>query len=92
MTTRPSKTAAARAEAERKPVEFTFDGELYVIAPTKEWDLDALEALEEDKVVTAVRLILGAGQWSRFRSKPRTVGDMEELFAEAQRAGGVEGN
>ena len=88
----PRKTTAARAEVTGQPIEFSFDGELYTIEPSIEWDLGVLEAVEEDRIVTAVRLMLGAEQWSRFRSKPRVVRDLNDLFTEAQKAAGIEGN
>lgn len=90
MTAR--KIVAARAEATGAGTEFTYDGELYVIAPSKAWDLDAIDAFEDGRISACVRLILGAEQWRRFRAKPRTLGDLNDLFSEAQKAAGIEGN
>ncbi|MEU4568663.1 hypothetical protein [Micromonospora sp. NPDC023956] len=86
------KSAAARAEVAGTPTEFAYDGVVYTVAPSRDWDLDALEAFEEGHIASAVRLILGAEQWKTFRSKPRTVGDLNDLFTEAQKAAGIEGN
>lgn len=85
----PAKSTPAKADALGNNVSFEFDGDTYVIPPASEWDLDALEAFEADKVVTCVRLILGDAQWSGFRKTHRTVGDLNRMFAALQRAGGT---
>jgi hypothetical protein len=83
---------AAKNEATSSAVPFTFDGVEYTIAPSMSWDLDALEAFENDRIAACVRLILGTDQWAAFRAKPRTVGDLNALFEAMQKAAGVEGN
>lgn len=88
----PKKAAAVKAEALSTEVAFTFEGETYTVAPTKEWDLDALEAFEDGHIATCVRLILGDAQWATFRKKPRKLADLNALFEAVQRAAGVEGN
>ncbi|MFD6638329.1 hypothetical protein ACFWDN_21210 [Micromonospora chalcea] len=87
-----SKTAAAKAEATDQPTSFEYDGETYQVAPSKDWDLDALAAFEDGAILRAVTLILGAEQMKRFRSKKRTIGDLNALFETAQKAAGIEGN
>lgn len=87
-----SKAAAVKAEALETAVPFTYDGESYTIAPSKDWDLDALEAFEDGRIAACVRLVLGADQWRQFRAKQRTIGDLNGLFAKAQEAAGIEGN
>ncbi|TDC33460.1 hypothetical protein [Micromonospora sp. KC213] len=90
--TRPSPARAARAEAAGKVAQFVFDGETYTIAPSADWDLDVLDRFEDGRVLGAVTLVLGPEQMKRFRSKPRTIGDLNALFDEAQRAAGIAGN
>lgn len=88
-----TSTRAARAEATGQPTTFEYDGETYTVAPSKSWNLDALEAFETGHMLTAVKLILGADQLARFRTKPRTIGDLDTLFDAAQKAAGIaEGN
>lgn len=82
----------AKTEATNSPVEVEYDGETYTVAPAREWDLDVLEAYEEGMIARTVRSVLGAEQYQTFRSKKRTVGDLEDLFLEIQSALGVEGN
>lgn len=88
MATRNS----AQAEATNSPIEVEFDGETYTVPPAREWDLDVLEAYEDEKIVATVRGVLGAEQYAKFRSKRRTVGELEDLFLGIQEALGVEGN
>lgn len=88
MTTSPVKADATGAD-----VPFTFDGETYYTTPPAKWSLDAIEAFEADKVATCVRLLLGDDQWKRFKSKPRTIGDLNDMFQALQSAAvGSSGN
>ncbi|MFG3715804.1 hypothetical protein [Micromonospora sp. NPDC047730] len=86
------QTQAARAEAAGQVAQFAYDGETYTVAPSKDWDLDALAAFEDGHILTAVRLIIGDAQMKTFRSKKRTIGELNALFEEAQKAAGIEGN
>lgn len=83
---------AAKSEAIKKQITFTFDGDKYVIAPTQEWDLDVLEAVEDGKVVSVVRALLGAKQWEKFKATPRKVEDLNKLFEAISKAVGIQGN
>lgn len=91
MATQTSKKAA-KNEAQDGEIRFEFDGEEYVIATASDWDVEVLEAFEDGNIVQTVRALLGADQWARFKSKRRTVGDLNDLFQEAQDALGSEGN
>ncbi len=75
-----SANTPAKAEALNAPITFEFDGESYTVAPAAEWDVEALEAFEDQKIITCVRMILGDEQWKRFKSKPRNMGDLNGLF------------
>lgn len=83
---------AAKAEAQNTKVSFDYDDGSYTIAPTKEWSLDVLEAIEDEKIVAALRAILGADQWLLFKSKPRKVEDLNALFEAISKASGLQGN
>lgn len=82
----------AQSEALDESVNFDFDGETYTIEPTSHWDLDVLESYEDGKIVSTVRALLGSDQWAKFRSKPRTTQDLNDLFEALQKALGVSGN
>lgn len=88
----PSKSAAAKNEALAAGATFTYDGDEYTVAPTAEWDLDALDEYEDGNISRCVRMVLGEDQWKTFRRKRRTIGELNALFEEAQRAAGIEGN
>lgn len=81
--------SAAKAEALKTETSFDYDGVTYTLAPSAEWDLDVLDAFEGGQIATAVRLLLGDDQWATFRSKPRKVRDLNELFAAVQKAAGL---
>lgn len=87
-----SKSTPAKSEAVNAPVEFEFDGETYTVPPSKEWDLDALEAFESGRVLTFIASILGKDQYATFRKVPRKVADAEALFDAIQEALGIAGN
>lgn len=97
MPTSKTTTAArvaARAEAEGASIEFEYDGETYSIpSHAKAWDVDVLEAVEDGKIATAARALVGADQWRQFKAKRRSVEDLNDFFEAMQKAGGFgEGN
>lgn len=83
---------AAKAEALKKAHHFTFDGEKYSVAPTVDWDVEVLEAVEDEKIVAVVRAILGEKQWTQFKAKKRKVEDLTRLFEAISKAAGLQGN
>lgn len=83
---------AVKAEVKKKNHTFTFEGEKYEVAPTSEWDLDVLEAVEDDKAIAIVRSLLGPVQWAKFKSKPRKVEDLTRFFEALAKAVGLQGN
>lgn len=85
-------TTPAKTEATKKTVSFTYEGDKYTIPTTKEWDLEVIEAVEDEKIVAVVRGILGAEQWAAFKSKSRTVDDLNSLFTAISKAAGLQGN
>jgi hypothetical protein len=85
-------TTPAKAEATKVRPSFTFDGVKYSVDNTMEWDLEVLEAVEDDKIVSIVRALLGPDQWAKFKAKPRKVTDLNELFQAIAKAVGLQGN
>jgi len=57
-----------------------FDGEEYTVAKEVLDDVEVLEAWEDGKHATLCRLILGADQWKKFKSKKRSVTEMYEVI------------
>lgn len=85
-------TTPAKTEATKKTVSFTYEGEKYTIPTTKEWDLEVIEAIEDEKIVAVVRGILGDAQWATFKSKSRKVADLNDFFSAISKATGLQGN
>ena len=81
-----------KAEVTKVRPTFTYDGVKYTVDNTMDWDLDVLEAIEDDKIVTIVRALLGPDQWAKFKAKPRKVTDLNELFEAIAKAVGLKGN
>lgn len=81
-------TNPAQAEATGKPVSFEHAGQTYIVPPTDQWDVDALEAYEVGNIVTCVRLLLGDEQYAKFKPKgtKRNLGELRALFDAIQDA------
>lgn len=77
-----------RAEAQDKPLTFAWDGEEWTILPSRVNSLEFLEALEDEQMIKALRLLLGKEQASRL-IKGRSVDDVEKFFDAAGEAAGV---
>jgi len=89
MTARKSPTAA---EALGEHVPFTFAGVDYSVTPTSQWPFEAIEAFEDGKVATFLRLVLGDDQVAAFRATSPTVATLLELVVELQSVLGISGN
>ncbi len=76
--------------AEVKTKVFTFDGEQWTMPSAEDWDLEVFELVEDQKIVSAVRMILGEKQWTKFKSKKRKAEDLMDMFVEIQKRMGVE--
>lgn len=90
--TAATSPSPAKAEATDADVTFDYDGTTYTIPATKDWDLDVLEAYEDGKIAATVKAVLGAKQYATFRSVPRKVSDLADLFQSLQTAVGIAGN
>ncbi|MFJ1581786.1 hypothetical protein ACIOC1_00415 [Streptomyces sp. NPDC088197] len=93
--------ASAALEAEANPpalgedfavVAVPYGGQTYTVpASAEDWPLEVLESIDDDKIVIALRVLLGPKQWKRFKStKPRTRA-LGELFEAVGKAAGFEG-
>lgn len=77
-----------RAEALNEPVTFTFDGEDWTVIPHDATSLEFLAALEDERMVTALRLLLGRDQADRL-IKGRHVEQLEGFFTALGQAVGT---
>lgn len=90
MTT-PRKPAVA-AEALGDKVPFNYKGTDYLVDTTADWDYEALEAFESNKIATFLRLVLGDAQHETFKATKPKVGDVNAFVEALQGALGIEGN
>lgn len=70
---------AARAEAAGDPFVFVFGGEVWTLPPSREWPLEATDALAAGHIGPAMRVLLG-DQWAEFAKQGARVGDLTDLF------------
>jgi hypothetical protein len=60
-----------------------FNGETYAVPPADDWDLEVLEALDENHVTAALRALLGDEQYAKFRETNKKVRALGEFFTAA---------
>lgn len=90
--TRSNGTQARKAEALKTGVPVHFAGHDYITQPYRDWDIDVLEAVEDGRIMTALRGILNGpdpetqgtdnerDQWEAFRSRHTKVGELEDFL------------
>lgn len=84
-----AKQDALKAEAQDADVTFEYDGEPYTIKPMNKMPLEFLEAIEDGKMIRAVKSMLGEEQYRKFSAKPRIVEDLNNLLTASTNAVGV---
>lgn len=60
-----------------------FNGETYDVPPAEDWDLDVLEAIDESRMTSALRALLGDDQYDKFRLTNKKVRDLGAFFETA---------
>jgi hypothetical protein len=85
---RPKQDNPQRAEAQDRPLTFTWDGEDWTILPSRVTGLEFLAALEDEEIIKALRLLLGKEQAARL-IKGRRAEDVEPFFNAAGEAAGT---
>lgn len=70
-------------------VAFEYEGVEYAVPKAEDWDIEVLEAAEDGKFVTSVRVLLGDAQWALFKKKKRTNKQLQEFFEVVQKALGT---
>ncbi|CAM3038531.1 hypothetical protein [Skermania piniformis] len=87
---RPASTPVIRGEAEGiETVTVEFDGESYTIpADPADWPINATEAFENGRAVTAIRMLLAPDEWIKVQRKQYRNRQFRELFDALARAGG----
>jgi len=70
--------------------EVEFNGETYIIPTADEWDIDVLEAIDEQRLTHALRALLGDEQYAKFRAgnkKVKALGEFMNVAGEKVNAG-----
>jgi hypothetical protein len=80
---------SAKRDALKTAQPFEFEGETYTAPASSEWDLDVLEALEEGRMIAAVKALVGPEQYARFRAKHSKIADLEAFMEALQGAVGA---
>lgn len=90
MTARKSPSAA---EALAEGIPFDYKGVSYTLPNANDWDIDALDAFEEGRVVAFIKSILGDAQYAALRkSGVNKVGELNEFVEAMTSAVGISGN
>lgn len=79
MSTRQRAEATGKAPAKKADTGVMWRGKRFTLPPASDVPLEALEAEEDGKHLTALRLILGPAQYATFRQLATTAGDVEEF-------------
>jgi hypothetical protein len=80
---------AAAAEADRLPVEFTYNGQAYTVPGPARWPMKAQRMLARGDLDDAMALLVGAEQWDRLVDAGIEQGDMALLFEHMGAEAGV---
>ncbi|MGC5319314.1 hypothetical protein ACPXB5_11310 [Micromonospora arida] len=81
-----------KADATGENLTFEHDGKSYTITPPTDWDVEIHGALEDERVIAAVKLILGPAQWGQYTVKPRNLAAFYSLLTDIEKAVGISGN
>lgn len=80
MSTKQRAEATGKTNTKAGP-NVTWRGSTFRLPRAEDMPLEALEAEEDGKHLTALRLILGEIQYATFRSLAATAGDVEDFSA-----------
>lgn len=79
----------AKNDATGDSHKITFRSQTFDVPPAEDWDLDVLEAIDESRMTSALRALLGEAQYEKFRAKNKKVRDLREFFEVAGKAVGA---
>jgi hypothetical protein len=77
-------------DATGTPTDVEFNGETYSVPPADDWDIDVLEAIDDQRMTHALKALLGEDQYATFRKGNRKVsalGEFLNVAGEAVKAG-----
>lgn len=79
-----------KTEALAENVDVKFGGATYTVPSAEEWDIDVLEAIDNEKITHALKSLLGDEQYVAFRkahSKAKDLSAFLEVVIKAVGAG-----
>jgi hypothetical protein len=81
MSTRRRTEAIGKPTSTGNDLAATWRGKRFTLPSPEKFPLEALEAEEEGKHLTALKLILGAAQYATWRGLAATAADAEDFSA-----------
>lgn len=78
--------AAKRDEATGSATSVEFNGHTYTVPPSDDWDIDVLEAIDDQRMTHALKALLGDDQYGEFRKHNKKVREMGEFMQRATEA------
>ena len=73
-------------DATSTPTTVKFGNANYSIPPAEDWDIDVLEAIDDQRMTSALKALLGAEQYAEFRTRHTKVRELSEFFEAATSA------
>lgn len=76
-------------DATHTPFKVEFGGETYLVPPADDWDLEVIEAIDDQRLSHAMKALLGEEQYATFRKSNRKVSSLGAFFEVAGKAVGA---
>ncbi|MFI2187994.1 hypothetical protein [Streptomyces sioyaensis] len=80
---------ATKNDATGETTAVEFNGDTYQVSPAEDWDLDVLEAIDDQRLTHALKALLGDDQYKTFRASNRKVADLGKFFEVAGKSVGA---
>ncbi|MFE1763103.1 hypothetical protein ACFW81_02605 [Streptomyces angustmyceticus] len=77
---------ATKNDATGTATAIEFNGATYQVPPAEDWDLEVLEAIDDQRLTHALKALLGEDQYKAFRVFNRKVSNLGEFFEVAGKA------
>lgn len=85
-----NKSAQQRAEVAGEGYTVEYDGHAYTVPPSEEWDIEVVEAFEENRTIAVLKGLLGPEQWATFKQnspKAKNLAEFLEALGEVMGSG-----
>lgn len=78
-----SEVADLKQQEESQTVTLEHAGMTFTIEKVEDPSVELLEALEANKIVTAIRLLMGEEQYLKFKSTKPKLSDLQKVLSHA---------